>query len=128
MSQGTKVILLEFAESDAMQKLACELAARGDSIGIAWQPAKTSEDAIDRFQLLLEHAGCISCAIKLEQNRTDAIERAIGKMIDLFGRVDEVVCFSKSLAEDAARTIAKMPSRQRPRFVVPPLVETKSDP
>lgn len=116
MDRSTHVILIEFAESAEMRELAVGLAARGDSIGLACQTGETSSDALDRLQLLLEQTGGISCAISLEQDEAEAIGRAIQKTIDLFGRVDEVVYFSQSLADDARQAIAKMPSRTRPKL------------
>lgn len=117
MSAQPQVFLVECDASDAPRPWTAGLAARGDSIGLAWRAGETTEDALDELQLLLEHTGGISCAVKLEGDGPKAVGRALDKMIDFFGRVDAIVWFSESFADDAAGAVAQFPARVRPKLI-----------
>lgn len=109
----TRVVLIELTDHPAAAELALGLARAGHSIGLAH--GANAESAADGLQARLERMGGISLAINLDEG---GMARAIHLMTDVFGRLDEIACFTPPAAEAAAEAISTFPSRQRPRVRV----------
>ncbi len=102
------VMLLELTAEPAARELVLRLGAEGHTLGLLC--GGEGIDVLD-LQLEAERAGGITVAFE-QLDPATAIER----MIDFFGRLDEIICRTPELAATFEAELAKRPAGRRPRL------------